>query len=147
MTRGQEMDKRTQRDREVDNEIESEGKNVFKGVDWTKELHVLPRTSTTRPISIRLPVQMIHQLKIAAENKGQIGYQQVIKTYITEGLSREIAHNLLVSTISSKPIVYQLQSHLSQQNISASAAMWTITTKDASEENLTLLLQGGFDAS
>lgn len=40
-------------------------------------------------ISIRMPESMIDQLREIAENKGDLGYQQLIKTYISEAIGQE----------------------------------------------------------
>jgi len=40
-------------------------------------------------ISIRIPENMIHDLRKVAHSKGDLGYQQLIKTYIAKGLVHE----------------------------------------------------------
>ncbi len=70
----------------VDNEILSKGKNIINDFDDSKEVRVEPKQMTHKLISIRLPLTMIKDLRIIAEKRGDIGYQQIIKTYIAEGL-------------------------------------------------------------
>lgn len=68
---------------------------------YTKEMHMAPRKSNSEKsggtkqelnnklISIRMPESMIEQLREVAENKGDRGYQHLIKSYISEALSQE----------------------------------------------------------
>ena len=51
---------------------------------------VEPKQMTHKLISIRLPITMIQDLRVIAEKGGDIGYQQIIKTYIAEGLLRDV---------------------------------------------------------
>lgn len=57
-------------------------------VDWTKAKNVrLPNLKpTTKAISIRLPVDMIEKLKVAA-NKKDVPYQSLVKVWIDEKLA------------------------------------------------------------
>ncbi len=57
-------------------------------VDWTKAKNVrLPNLKpTTKAISIRLPVDMIEKLKVAA-NKKDVPYQSLLKVWIDEKLA------------------------------------------------------------
>jgi predicted DNA binding CopG/RHH family protein len=57
-------------------------------VDWTKAKNVrLPNLKpTTKAISIRLPVDMIEKLKVAA-NKKDVPYQSLVKIWIDEKLA------------------------------------------------------------
>lgn len=73
----------------IDNEMLSKGKEIIKDFDDSKEVYVGPKQMTHKLISIRLPLTMIKDLRIIAEKRGDIGYQQVIKTYIAEGLLRD----------------------------------------------------------
>ncbi|MBI4397700.1 MAG: hypothetical protein HY586_01070 [Candidatus Omnitrophica bacterium] len=56
--------------------------------DWKQAAYVTPKKMEHRLISIRLPVTMINQLRYVALAKGDIGYQQVIKTFIADGLQK-----------------------------------------------------------
>ena len=73
----------------VDNEILNKGKDITKDFDDSQEVYVEPKQMTHKLISIRLPVTMIKDLRVIAEKRGDIGYQQIIKTYVAEGLSRD----------------------------------------------------------
>ena len=79
----------------VDNEILNKGKDITKDFDDSQEVYVEPKQMTHKLISIRLPVTMIKDLRVIAEKRGDIGYQQVIKTYIAQGLLRDTqkSHN------------------------------------------------------
>ncbi len=77
----------------IDNEILNKGKDVIKDFDDSNEVSVEPKKMTHKLISIRLPVTMIKDLRIIAEKRGDIGYQQIIKTYIAEGLFRDIRNS------------------------------------------------------
>lgn len=57
-------------------------------VDWTQAKNVrLPNLKpTTKAISIRLPVDMIEKLKVAA-NKKDVPYQSLVKVWIDEKLA------------------------------------------------------------
>jgi len=52
-------------------------------------MDVEPKPLKSKLISIRLPMVMIRNLRIIARARGDIGYQQIIKTYIAEGLERD----------------------------------------------------------
>jgi predicted DNA binding CopG/RHH family protein len=56
-------------------------------VDWThaKNVRLLNSKPTTKAISIRLPVDMIEKLKVAA-NKKDVPYQLLVKIWIDEKL-------------------------------------------------------------
>ena len=73
----------------IDNEILRKGKNIIKDFDDSNEVYVEPKQATHKLISIRLPVTMIKDLRVIAQKRGDIGYQQIIKTYIAEGLFRD----------------------------------------------------------
>jgi predicted DNA binding CopG/RHH family protein len=73
----------------IDSEILSKGKKVIDDFDESQEVYVEPKQLKNKLISIRLPIEMIGNLRKIAETKGEIGYQQVIKTYIAEGLIRD----------------------------------------------------------
>ena len=73
----------------IDEEILRKGENVIKDFDDSQEVYVEPKRQESKLISIRLPVIMIKNLRIVAQAKGDIGYQQILKTYIAEGLVRD----------------------------------------------------------
>lgn len=73
----------------VNREILSKGKDVLKDFDDSQEISVQPQQLKSKLISIRLPMVMITNLRIIARERGDIGYQQIIKTYIAEGLVRD----------------------------------------------------------
>lgn len=73
----------------IDQEILQKGKDVIKDFDDTQEVFVDSKRQESKLISIRLPVSMIKNLRIVAQVKGDIGYQQILKTYIAEGLMRD----------------------------------------------------------
>ena len=75
---------------EVDRELIGKGKDVVHDFDEAKKIVVLPVKSDSKLISMRIPTSMLGQLRHVAIKRGNIGYQQVIKTYIFEGLRREI---------------------------------------------------------
>lgn len=70
----------------VDEEILKKGRDVVNDFDSSAEIQVIPEKQETKLISIRLPVGMISDLREIALWKGGIGYQHVIKAYISEGL-------------------------------------------------------------
>ena len=80
--------KRTPLEREVDRELISKGKDVVKDFDESQALHVPGRKRESKPISIRLPMDMIRRLRAAAMQKGNLGYQQLIRMLLDEVLSR-----------------------------------------------------------
>ena len=65
------------------------GLKAREDFDHSESLVVRAKKRPNRLISIRLPINMIDQLRKAAEAKGDIGYQQMIKAYIAEGLIRD----------------------------------------------------------
>ena len=73
----------------VDDEILKKGKNIVKDFDESAEIFVPARKRKNKLISIRFPIAMIRELRRVSTQKGDIGYQQVLKAYIAEGLSRE----------------------------------------------------------
>ncbi|MEK7618076.1 MAG: BrnA antitoxin family protein [Patescibacteria group bacterium] len=58
-------------------------------IDWSKAKRgVFPNLKlTSKPISLRLPVGVINQVKIKA-NKMDVPYQSLIKQYIAEGVQK-----------------------------------------------------------
>jgi predicted DNA binding CopG/RHH family protein len=60
-------------------------------VDWSKSKRVaFPNLKpSTTAISLRLPVSLLEQIKIAA-NKRDVPYQSLIKTWLSENAAQEI---------------------------------------------------------
>ena len=81
--------KRSKSQRETDEEIFERGKNIEKDFDESQKISLSFSKADTKLISIRLPKWQISQLREVAQRKGDIGYQQMIKIYIAEGLLRE----------------------------------------------------------
>lgn len=73
----------------VDDEILRKGKNVIKDFDDSAKIFIPAKKRESKLISLRLPMTMIKELRQVAIQKGDIGYQQVLKSYIADGLSRE----------------------------------------------------------
>lgn len=62
---------------------------LLKDFNNSEEILVTPKKLKSKIISIRLPIAMLNNLKIIASKKGDIGYQQIIKIYIAEGLIKD----------------------------------------------------------
>jgi len=73
----------------IDQEMLNKGKDIIKDFDFSQSIKVKPKKVENKLISIRLPMGMIKSLRYIAKLKGDIGYQQIIKTYIAEGLLQE----------------------------------------------------------
>jgi hypothetical protein len=59
------------------------------------------RLQTSRPmtsITLRIPVDVVDSLRAIAPQRGFTGYQTLLKSYLSDGLRRDEAHNLHVST-------------------------------------------------
>ena len=81
--------KRTKIEQEVDRELEQETKEkVLAEFDQSQALYVPAKKRKSKLISIRLPMIMMKELRDLAIKKGDIGYQQLIKIFISEGLLR-----------------------------------------------------------
>ena len=81
--------RRTKIEQEVDRELEAETKEkVLADFRESEALHVPAKKSENVLISIRLPKNMIKGLRDIAIERGDIGYQQLIKIFIADGLSR-----------------------------------------------------------
>ncbi len=80
---------RSKIEKEVDEELIKKGKDAIKDFDESQLLHVRGHKLENKMIAIRLPSRMIEQLRNVAIQKGNIGYQQVIKTYVAEGLLQD----------------------------------------------------------
>ncbi len=99
----------------VNREILSKGKDVIKDFDDSQEISVEPKQLKSKLISIRLPMVMINNLRIIARERGDIGYQQIIKTYIAEGLIRDnqaIKYNIPQSQIVLESNIFESSSSL-----------------------------------
>ena len=83
------MKKKATRNYTVDEELIKKGKGVMQDFSHSDEIYVVPKRLDNKLISIRLPIVMIQDLRNVAIAKGDVGYQQIIKTYIAEGLKRE----------------------------------------------------------
>lgn len=73
----------------VDRELIEKGKAVLKEFDEAEAIRVPAKRRDSKLISIRLPMAMLKQLRDIAQKRGDIGYQQLIKTYLAESLERE----------------------------------------------------------
>lgn len=79
--------RRTKIEQEVDRELEAETKEeLVAEFDQSQALHVPAKKSVSKLISIRLPVFMMKELRDLAVTRGDIGYQQLIKIFIADGL-------------------------------------------------------------
>ena len=69
------------------------GADSTKYVDWSKAKRAkFPNLKPTlRTISVRLPVAMIEDLKILA-NQRDVPYQSLLKVFLAERLEKERAH-------------------------------------------------------
>lgn len=77
--------------KEVDDEMIAKGEAVVGDFSEAESLYVPAKKRQNKLISIRLPMTMLKDLQKVAETKGDIGYQQIIKTYIADGLMRNEA--------------------------------------------------------
>ena len=85
--------------------------NHINDFDKSREIFIPAKKRENKLISIRLPMQMIKKLREVAIVKGDIGYQSLIKTYISEGLSNDEA--------TTKDLIFHV--YLSSVN---SSSMW-----------------------
>ena len=82
--------KRSKIEKEVDTELEAKTKEeLLAEFDHSQALHVPAKKRESKLISIRLPMILLKQLRDIAIKKGDIGYQQLIRTYLAEGVERE----------------------------------------------------------
>lgn len=81
--------KRSQMEKDVDQEIIAKGLKATEDFDHSQTLTVHPKPRTSKLISIRLSLEMMKDLRAAAERKGLPGYQGLIKTFIQKGLDGE----------------------------------------------------------
>jgi len=75
-------------DEAIDSELIAKGRGALRDFDESQAIHVPAKKRENKLISIRLPVTMIKELRDLAIKKGDIGYQQLIKIFISEGLLR-----------------------------------------------------------
>lgn len=80
--------KRTPLELEVDQELIAKGKKALKNFDESQEIYVPAQRGDTKPVSIRFPNEMIRQLREIAQRRGNMGYQQLVKIYVAEGISK-----------------------------------------------------------
>lgn len=73
--------------RKLKNEYRPDEWDESKSVAVTPEKHMSSGIST----SIRLPKEMVTQLRKIAKRKGDIGYQTLLKIWIAERLEKESA--------------------------------------------------------
>jgi predicted DNA binding CopG/RHH family protein len=73
------------------------GTNSTEYIDWSKARRVkfVKLKPTLRTISVRLPVAMVEDLKILA-NQRDVPYQSLLKVFLAERLQREKARRLAV---------------------------------------------------
>ena len=86
--------KKTRReiDQEVDAELEAKTKDeLLAEFDQSQALFVPAKKMESKLISIRLPMVMIKGLRDVAIEKGDIGYQTLLKIWIAERLEKESA--------------------------------------------------------
>ena len=77
-------------DREIDAEFEAKTKEeLLAEFSQSKALHVPAKKRSSKLISIRLPIRMLKGLRDIAIRKGDVGYQQLIKIFIADGLMRD----------------------------------------------------------
>ncbi len=73
-------------EREVDQEIIAEGPGAVS-FDLSRVVHVPATRPPSKLISIRLPMDMIDQLRSIAADTGDLGYQQLIKIMLAKALA------------------------------------------------------------
>jgi predicted DNA binding CopG/RHH family protein len=73
------------------------GADSTEYVDWShaKRVKFVKLKPTLRTISVRLPVAMVEDLKILA-NQRDVPYQSLLKVFLAERLQREKARRLAV---------------------------------------------------
>ena len=94
------MTRKMKANKQIDEEILKKGKGAIEDFDNSKEVYVEATRPESKLISIRLPIDMIRSLRQMAVLKGDIGYQQMIKTYIAEGIWQD---NQRGQAVSSRP--------------------------------------------
>ena len=67
-----------------------------------KKLNLKLHRRPSKPVSIRVPLDTLEQLKVVASQK-ELGYQSLLKLYIGEGLRRDLMEfsqdNLMAKTL------------------------------------------------
>ena len=81
--------RRTPLEKAVDRELVDKGKEALKEFDEAEAIRVPAKRRDSKLISIRLPMDMLKQLREVAQKRGDIGYQQLIKSYLADSLERE----------------------------------------------------------
>jgi len=81
--------KRSHIEQEVDRELREKGLEAHADFDQSRSIRVPARKRESKLISIRIPVEMMKELREVAERKGLPGYQRMIKSYIEQALARE----------------------------------------------------------
>ena len=76
--------------RAVSRELAENEMEQSRNYDWSHAVRVPATRYESKLISIRLPMPMISNLRSAAEVRN-IGYQQLIKQYISDGLHKDNA--------------------------------------------------------
>jgi predicted DNA binding CopG/RHH family protein len=73
------------------------GTNSTEYIDWShaRRVKFVKLKPTLRTISVRLPVAMVEDLKILA-NQRDVPYQSLLKVFLAERLQREKARRLAV---------------------------------------------------
>ena len=80
---------RSKVEKEVDAELEAKTKEeLLADFDESQALHVPAKKRESKLISIRLPITMMNDLRDLAIKRGDVGYQQLIKIFIADGLLR-----------------------------------------------------------
>ena len=80
---------RSKIEKEVDAEFEAKSKEELAAeFAQSPALHVPAKKRESKLISIRIPMAMINELREVAQKRGDVGYQQLIKIFIAEGLLR-----------------------------------------------------------
>jgi len=85
--------KRTPLELRVDRELIEKGKDALRDFDESQEMYIPAKRGDSRPISIRLPNVMLQRLRDLAVQKN-VGYQQLIKVYLVQGLRREEKYSI-----------------------------------------------------
>ena len=103
--------KRTKLEQDVDRELERETKEeLLAEFDQSQALHVPARKSENKLISIRLPIAMIKGLRDVAIKRGDIGYQQLMKIFIADGLSKSGTVTVTNTLMPVPPVTINTQS-------------------------------------
>jgi hypothetical protein len=74
---------------DVDQELINKGPDVISDFDESEAITVPAQTKGSKLISIRLPIEMMQELRQIALKNGDVGYQRMIKRFIKEGLAKQ----------------------------------------------------------